>query len=76
MKKFFAAALACIALTSCAPIESRLVDTLDAPRFVDMSRAMRPVMVKKHIVDENGDWYSPLLRTAPSGAGKTLAVWQ
>lgn len=67
-----AAAAACLALSGCAPIDTRLVDTLDAPRFVDMSRAMRPVMVKKHIVDEKGDWYSPIIRTAPTGAGKTL----
>ncbi|MCQ2445024.1 MAG: hypothetical protein MJ061_06025 [Mailhella sp.] len=67
-----AAAAAILALSGCAPIDSRLVDTLDASRFVDMSRAMRPAMVKKHIVDEKGDWYSPLIRTAPSGAGKTL----
>lgn len=64
---------ACLSLAAgCAPQNSRLVEALDGGQFVAMSRAMRPVMLKKNIVDSNGDWYSPMFPSRPADAGKTL----
>ncbi len=49
-----------------------MVEALNGGQFVAMSRAMRPVMLKKNMVDARGDWYSPLFSGRPSEAGKTL----
>ena len=63
----------CLSLLSgCAPQDCRMVEALNGGQFVAMSRAMRPVMLKKHIVDEKGDWYSAMFSSRPSDAGKTL----
>ena len=59
-------------LAGCAPRDCRMVDALNGGQFVAMSRAMRPVMLKKNMVDENGDWYSPMFSSRPADAGKTL----
>ncbi len=59
-------------LSGCAPRDCRMVEALDGGQFVAMSRAMRPVMLKKTIVDKNGDWYSSMFPSRPSDAGKTL----
>ena len=64
---------ACLSLAAgCAPQNSRMVEALDGGQFVAMSRAMRPVMLKKNIVDEKGDWYSSMFPSRPADAGKTL----
>ena len=64
---------ACLSLAAgCAPQNSRMVEALDGGQFVAMSRAMRPVMLKKNIVDEQGDWYSSMFPSRPAAAGKTL----
>lgn len=62
-----------LALAGCAPQGVRLVDTVDASKFVTMSRAMRDGMMRKHIVDHRGDWYSPTVSLLPRDAGKALA---
>ncbi|HJD96314.1 hypothetical protein [Mailhella massiliensis] len=74
MKKLCAclAFSACLGLASCAPQDCRMVDALNGGQFVAMSRAMRPVMLKKNMVDAEGNWYSPLFASRPSDAGKTL----
>ena len=75
MKKYcacLAAAAAVSLLSGCAPRDCRMVDALNGGQFVAMSRAMRPVMLKKNMVDENGDWYSPFFASRPENAGKTL----
>ncbi len=73
-KRYACLALAaCLSLAAgCAPQNARMVEALDGGQFVAMSRAMRPVMLKKNIVDANGDWYSPTFSSRPAGAGKTL----
>ena len=64
---------ACLSLfAGCAPSNSRMVEALDGGQFVAMSRAMRPVMLKKNMVDKNGDWYSPMFSSRPADAGRTL----
>lgn len=72
MNKLFFSLITCLCLAACAPQNSRMVDALNGGQFVAMSRAMRPVMLKKHMVDNNGDWYSPMLSLRPQSAGKTL----
>lgn len=72
MNKLFFALIACFCLASCAPQDARMADVLNGGQFVAMSRAMRPLMLKKHIVDNKGDWYSPMLSLHPQSAGKTL----
>ena len=73
MKARFLAALLCVGLLSaCAPQGTRLVDALDGTRFVDMSRAMRPAMMEKSIVDARGDWYAPVFSFRPENAGAVL----
>lgn len=75
MKKYcacLAVAAAVSLLSSCAPRDCRMVDALNGGQFVAMSRAMRPVMLKKNMVDEKGDWYSPFFVSRPENAGKTL----
>lgn len=75
MNKCYAclALAACLSLSAgCAPQDCRMVEALNGGQFVAMSRAMRPVMLKKNMVDKNGDWYSPLFSSRPSDAGKTL----
>ena len=49
-----------------------MVEALNGGQFVAMSRAMRPVMLKKNMVDAHGDWYSPMFSSRPENAGKTL----
>lgn len=73
-KRYACLALAaCLSLAAgCAPQNSRMVEALDGGQFVAMSRAMRPVMLKKNIVDDKGDWYSPMFSSRPADAGKTL----
>ena len=63
---------ACLGLAACAPQDCRMVDALDGGQFVAMSRAMRPVMLKKNMVDAEGNWYSPMFSSRPSDAGRTL----
>ena len=75
MKKRYAglALATCLSFAAgCAPQNCRMVEALDGGQFVAMSRAMRPVMLKKNMVDKNGDWYSPMFPSRPSDAGKTL----
>lgn len=60
-------------LSACAPRDMRLVDAVDAPQFVAMSKAMRPVMLHKHLVDHRGSWYSAPLALRPADAGAALA---
>lgn len=64
---------AMLSLAGCAPQGMRLVDTVDAPKFVTMSRAMRAGMLRKHMVDHRGDWYSPAISLLPRDAGRALA---
>lgn len=63
---------ACLGLTSCAPQDCRMVEALNGGQFVAMSRAMRPVMLKKNMVDKDGNWYSPMFSSRPADAGKIL----
>ncbi|WP_294445714.1 hypothetical protein [uncultured Mailhella sp.] len=75
MKKRYAGLVlaTCLSLVAgCAPQNCRMVEALDGGQFVAMSRAMRPVMLKKNMVDQNGDWYSPMFSSRPVDAGKTL----
>lgn len=62
----------CSLFSGCAPRDSRLVDAVNGGQFVAMSRAMRPVMLKKNMVDERGDWYAPLFSSRPKDAGRIL----
>ena len=65
--------LACsLSLAACAPQGMRLVDAVEPGQFVAMSRAMRPVMLQKGLVDSHGDWYSPTLSLRPDEVGRTL----
>lgn len=59
-------------LSACAPQGVRLVDALDGAQFVTMSRAMRPAMLERALVDSRGDWYAPLLSFQPRNAGELL----
>ncbi len=59
-------------LSGCAPMNCRLVDVVDGGQFVAMSRAMRPVMLKKNMVDSQGDWYSSFFFSPPADAGRLL----
>lgn len=61
-----------LSLSACAPQNVRMVDAVDAPQFVSMSRAMRPVMLKKQLVDYRGSWYSPSPSILPFDAGTRL----
>lgn len=58
--------------TACAPQGMRVVDAVEPASFVAMSRAMRPVMLKKGLVDVQGDWYSPTISLRPDGVGHIL----
>ena len=49
-----------------------MVEALNGGQFVAMSRAMRPVMLKKNMVDKDGNWYSPMFSSRPADAGKIL----
>lgn len=68
----FSLLLSAVMLTACAPSSMRVVDTVDTEQFVAMSRALRPVMVKKSLVDKKGSWYSPWISSAPKNAGEVL----
>ena len=71
MKSFLPIALGCLlALPACAPSGIRIVDARDPAGFVAMSRAMRPAMLERNLVDGRGDWYSPsiILETEQAGA--------
>lgn len=72
MKKFMLPFICVLGLAGCAPQQMRLVDTVDAPQFVAMSQAMRPAMLRKHLVDHHGNWYSPGLSLHPRDAGAVL----
>ena len=72
MKALFIAAVLCGMLSACAPQGARLVNALDGAQFVTMSRAMRPAMLERGLVDAQGDWYSPLLSFPPKDAGAQL----
>lgn len=72
MKKLLLSLVCGLSLCACAPQSMRMVDTVDAPQFVSMSRAMRPVMLKKQLVDYRGSWYSPSPSILPFDAGVRL----
>lgn len=73
MKNFLMIALGCLlALPACAPSGIRMVDARDPAGFVAMSRAMRPAMLERNLVDGRGDWYSPSIVLGPEQVGAVL----
>lgn len=59
-------------VSACAPQNMRLVDTVDARQFVKLSRSIRPAMLQKQLVDEDGNWYSSRMASLPTDAGRVL----
>lgn len=59
-------------LASCAPQGMRMVDSKDDAAFASMYRAMAPSMLKRHMVDERGSWYAPLISLGPDDVGRKL----
>ncbi len=59
-------------LAACAPGGIRMVDAVDGNAFTTMSRAMHGEMLKRHLVDERGSWYSPVFSFGPFRAGEKL----
>ena len=71
MKKLLTV-LFCSMLAACAPQKMRMVDAKDDVAFVTMYRAMKPAMLERHLVDEAGNWYVPLVASGPDDAGLRL----
>lgn len=61
-----------LSLAACAPQGMRFVDAVEPGSFVAMSRAMRPVMLQKGLVDSHGDWYTSALSLRPDEVGRIL----
>jgi hypothetical protein len=59
-------------LTACAPQGLRLVDTKDDASFAAMFHAMKPAMLQKKMVGNDGSWYTPLISSGPDNAGQRL----
>ena len=59
-------------LAACAPQGLRLVDTKDDASFATMYRAMKPAMLQKKMVANDGSWYTPLIDSGPDDAGLRL----
>ena len=75
MMKLFRLSLGALILfgvSACAPQDMRLVETVDARQFVRLSRSMRPAMIQKQLVDEDGSWYSSRMSSLPTNAGLVL----
>lgn len=56
-------------LSACAPHGMRMVDAKDEVAFVTMYHAMKPAMLKKELVDAEGNWYTPVVTLGPEDAG-------
>ena len=63
--------LACT-LAGCAPQGSRMVNAVDDSAFTVLSRSMQVEMRKRHLVDDQGSWYSPVVSFGPFNAGEKL----
>lgn len=74
MKKPFllAALFLLLNLSACAPQGLQMVDSKDDAVFASMYLAMKPAMQQKHMVDEAGSWYAPLVAMGPDDAGMKL----
>ena len=59
-------------LAACAPQGLRLVDTKDDASFATMYRAMKPAMLQKKMVANDGSWYTPIIDSGPDDAGLRL----